>query len=67
MMAVDGTEPSEVRKIMQIEGHTHTVPIHTAQFDSNWDLSTARSVRVNIVVLPPAAAGSVPGNVKAER
>lgn len=28
---------------IQIEGHTDNVPIHTARFDSNWELSTARS------------------------
>lgn len=26
-----------------IEGHTDNVPIHTAQFDTNWELSTARA------------------------
>jgi chemotaxis protein MotB len=28
---------------VRIEGHTDNVPIHTAQFASNWELSTARS------------------------
>ncbi len=28
---------------VRIEGHTDTVPIHTAQFASNWELSTARA------------------------
>jgi chemotaxis protein MotB len=28
---------------IRIEGHTDNVPIHTAQFDSNWELSTARA------------------------
>lgn len=28
---------------MRIEGHTDNVPIHNAQFDSNWELSTARA------------------------
>jgi chemotaxis protein MotB len=27
---------------VRIEGHTDNVPIHTGQFDSNWELSTAR-------------------------
>ncbi|MEZ5288943.1 MAG: OmpA family protein [Vicinamibacterales bacterium] len=26
-----------------IEGHTDDLPIHTAQFPSNWELSTARA------------------------
>ena len=29
-----------------IEGHTDDVPIHTARFDSNWELSAARSISV---------------------
>lgn len=29
-----------------LEGHTDSVPIHTAQFRSNWELSTARSIAV---------------------
>ncbi len=33
-------------KLIQIEGHTDNVPIHSAKFDSNWDLSTSRAVRV---------------------
>lgn len=28
---------------LRIEGHTDNIPIHTAQFDSNWELSTARA------------------------
>lgn len=28
---------------LRIEGHTDNVPIHTAQFPSNWELSTARA------------------------
>ena len=31
---------------IQIEGHTDDLPIHTAQFPSNWDLSTARAMSV---------------------
>jgi len=29
-----------------IEGHTDNIPIHTSQFESNWELSTARSTNV---------------------
>jgi chemotaxis protein MotB len=29
-----------------LEGHTDSVPIHTDQFRSNWELSTARSIAV---------------------
>ncbi len=31
---------------IRIEGHTDNVPIHTAQFASNWELSTARATEV---------------------
>lgn len=34
-----GATPYDLR----IEGHTDTVPIHTPQFASNWELSTARA------------------------
>ncbi len=30
----------------RIEGHTDNVPIHSAQFHSNWELSTARATNV---------------------
>ncbi len=33
-------------KQILIGGHTDTVPIHTAEFASNWELSTARAVNV---------------------
>jgi chemotaxis protein MotB len=31
---------------LRIEGHTDNVPIHTAQFVSNWELSTARATEM---------------------
>lgn len=31
---------------LRVEGHTDNVPIHTPQFPSNWELSTARAVSV---------------------
>jgi chemotaxis protein MotB len=31
---------------VRIEGHTDNIPIHTAEFDSNWELSTARATRI---------------------
>lgn len=31
---------------IRIEGHTDTVPIHTAHFASNWELSTARATEL---------------------
>ena len=31
---------------IRVEGHTDNVPIHTSQFASNWELSTARATEV---------------------
>jgi chemotaxis protein MotB len=31
---------------LRIEGHTDNVPIHTARFSSNWELSTSRATEV---------------------
>jgi chemotaxis protein MotB len=38
-LAVDGHD-------IVVEGHTDDIPIHNAQFSSNWELSTARSTAV---------------------
>ncbi len=36
---------------VRVEGHTDDVPIHTARFASNWELSTARATRVVALLL----------------
>jgi chemotaxis protein MotB len=38
--------PPEVNWILRVDGHTDTVPIATAQFKSNWELSAARAISV---------------------
>jgi len=38
--------PAEVNWILRIDGHTDTIPINTAQFRSNWELSAARAISV---------------------
>lgn len=38
--------PAEVEWILRIDGHTDNVPIQTAQFPSNWELSVARALAV---------------------
>ena len=35
-----------VPNAIRVEGHTDDVPIHTARYPSNWELSTARAVQV---------------------
>jgi len=37
-----GATPYDVR----VEGHTDNLPIHNAQFDSNWELSAARATHI---------------------
>jgi chemotaxis protein MotB len=36
---------------LRIEGHTDNIPIHTAEFDSNWELSSARATRIARIIL----------------
>lgn len=38
--------PADIDWILQVEGHTDRVPINTAQFPSNWELSQARAMSV---------------------
>lgn len=44
----------------QVEGHTDNVPIATAQFPSNWELSSARALAVVRLL---ASSGVVPENL----
>lgn len=36
---------------LRVEGHTDNVPIHTAEFTSNWELSTARATQMIKVLI----------------
>ncbi|MCK9538964.1 peptidoglycan -binding protein [Dokdonella sp.] len=38
--------PSSIDWVLRIDGHTDRRPIHTAQFPSNWELSTARALAI---------------------
>jgi chemotaxis protein MotB len=38
--------PKDINWVLQVDGHTDRRPIHTAQFPSNWELSTARATSV---------------------
>jgi chemotaxis protein MotB len=50
---------------LRVEGHTDNIRIHTSEFDSNWELSTARATRIartflDLKAMPPeriSAAG----------
>lgn len=42
-----GRTPYEVR----VEGHTDNIPIHNPEFDSNWELSSARATRIARMLL----------------
>lgn len=44
---------------LRIEGHTDNVPIHTAQFDSNWELSAARATHIARLFLEMKAIPAV--------
>lgn len=38
--------PPDLPWILRVDGHTDRIPIHTPQFPSNWELSTARAISV---------------------
>ncbi|MGB0747943.1 MAG: peptidoglycan -binding protein [Magnetospiraceae bacterium] len=38
--------PEGIDWVLRVDGHTDRVPIKTAQFPSNWELSTARAISV---------------------
>jgi chemotaxis protein MotB len=51
------------RHLVAIEGHTDDVPIHTARYDSNWELSSARAT---VVLKSFLAAGFKPARLSAQ-
>ena len=42
---------------LRVEGHTDNVPIHTPQFQSNWELSTARATEIVRILLTRESIG----------
>jgi len=44
--AIEGTSYD-----LRVEGHTDSVPIHNSEFDSNWELSSARATRIGRMLL----------------
>ncbi|MEO6802106.1 MAG: OmpA family protein, partial [Granulicella sp.] len=43
----------------RVEGHTDNVPIHTAQFATNWELSSVRATTIARLLLDHNAADPV--------
>ncbi len=43
---ISSTIPDDIDWVLRVDGHTDVRPIHTAQFPSNWELSTARATSV---------------------
>lgn len=43
---IAGKIPTDLPWVLRVDGHTDRVPISTAQFPSNWELSTARAISV---------------------
>ena len=41
-----GKSLSKLTNYVRVEGHTDNLPIHTAQFPSNWELSVLRATNV---------------------
>jgi len=46
LVSLEGEIPPEINWILRVDGHTDAIPIQTAQFPSNWELSTARALSV---------------------
>ncbi len=38
--------PKNLPWVLRVDGHTDRIPIHTVEFASNWELSTARAISV---------------------
>jgi len=50
--------PPDINWVLRVDGHTDRRPINTAQFPSNWELSTARAISV----VRYAIAQGIPAN-----
>ena len=46
LVALADEIPPDIDWILRVDGHTDRVPIATARFPSNWELSTARAISV---------------------
>jgi chemotaxis protein MotB len=46
LRSVTRTIPADIDWVLRVDGHTDRRSIHTTQFPSNWELSTARALSV---------------------
>ncbi|WP_281300675.1 MULTISPECIES: peptidoglycan -binding protein [unclassified Iodidimonas] len=46
LLAIGRDIPGDIDWILRVDGHTDKVPIQTAQFANNWELSAARAISV---------------------
>jgi len=46
MNEISASIPGEINWILRVDGHSDKVPIQTAEFPSNWHLSSARAISV---------------------
>ncbi|PSH03193.1 MAG: flagellar motor protein [Acidobacteria bacterium] len=52
-----GSVLASVGSNLRVEGHTDNIPIHTLQFKSNWELSTARATEIIRLLLTREGIG----------
>jgi chemotaxis protein MotB len=46
LIEISKTIPPDINWVLRVDGHTDKRPIHTPEFPSNWELSTARATAV---------------------
>ncbi|MDJ0686400.1 MAG: peptidoglycan -binding protein [Alphaproteobacteria bacterium] len=46
LIEISSDIPAEINWVLRVDGHTDKIPISTARFPSNWELSTARAISV---------------------
>ncbi len=46
LQEIGATIPDDIDWVLRVDGHTDQRPIHTPEFPSNWELSTARAISV---------------------
>ena len=46
LVELEGKIPTDIDWVLRVDGHTDRVPIQTAKFASNWELSSARAISV---------------------